>query len=101
MEDSQPYSNRELDSKFTDIMDSLDRIEVQTTTTNGKVANVSIWREQVTGAAKAYAACLVFIIIPIAAWALYNQVTEGERVRQSVKDTVSEYFAQYTVQVKQ
>lgn len=32
------YSKRELDEKFTDIKDSLDRIEAQTIRTNGSVA---------------------------------------------------------------
>lgn len=33
-----PYTNRELDEKFSDIKDSLNRIEEQTKKTNGSVA---------------------------------------------------------------
>lgn len=32
-----PYQNREIDEKFTDIKDTLLRIEAQTTKTNGRV----------------------------------------------------------------
>lgn len=32
-----PYANREIDEKFTDIKDTLLRIEAQTTKTNGRV----------------------------------------------------------------
>ena len=35
-----PYANREIDEKFKDIMDSLGRIEVQTTQHNGRLTKV-------------------------------------------------------------
>lgn len=36
----QPYANREIDEKFTDIQASLVRIESQTTKTNGRVTKI-------------------------------------------------------------
>lgn len=36
----KPYSNRELDRMFTEIKESLDRIEAQTSKTNGRVTRI-------------------------------------------------------------
>lgn len=94
-----PYSNRELDEKFTDIMDSLGRIEIQTTTTNGKVAKISIWKEQTTGRLQAFGLCLMVIIVPLAGWVLYNQSTEPDRIQKATKEAVSAYFQDYNVRV--
>lgn len=98
--DPIPYSNRELDMKFTDIMDTLNRIETQTTATNGKVAKVTVWKEQATGAGWAFGACLTVIIVPIAGLVLYNQFTEPIRIQQAVKDSVSSYFNQYDIRIQ-
>ena len=37
-----PYQNREIDEMFKDIKEKLDRIEIQTTATNGKVRKIII-----------------------------------------------------------
>ena len=39
------YTNRELDSKFSLIMEALHRIEEQTTKTNGRVTRLEFWKE--------------------------------------------------------
>ena len=39
MNDS-PYSKREIDEKWNDIANALSRIEIQTTTTNGRVSKL-------------------------------------------------------------
>ena len=44
------YSKRELDEKFKDIKDSLDRIETQTTRHNGRLTNVERWMYSMMGA---------------------------------------------------
>ncbi len=36
----EPYRNREIDEKFKDIMDSLGRIEIQTTRHNGRLTRL-------------------------------------------------------------
>jgi len=36
----EPYKNREIDDKFKDIMNSLERIEIQTTKHNGRLTRL-------------------------------------------------------------
>ncbi len=40
--DEIPYQNREIREMFDDVRESLQRIEIQTTTTNGKVRKLTI-----------------------------------------------------------
>lgn len=40
--DDQPYLNREIDEFLADLRNSLQRIEIQTTTTNGKVRKLIV-----------------------------------------------------------
>lgn len=42
--DHQPYSNREIDEFLHDLRGSLQRIENQTTLTNGRVRRLESWR---------------------------------------------------------
>lgn len=62
-----PYSKRELDNKFTTIVDTLDRIESQTVQTNGRVKALERWQAYLTGA--------LTIIAPLSLWALSKLVT--------------------------
>ena len=67
--DDIPYAKREIDDKFGEIKDQLDRIEDQTTKTNGKVASVTKdfnkWKYLVTG----FCVCMTVILLPLL-WAL-------------------------------
>lgn len=75
---NEAYSNRELDEKFTSLQDSMEvhldeqnktlsRIEVQTTKTNGQVAAITKWKEQVMGGAKV-AIPVLMILIAVMGW---------------------------------
>lgn len=57
----KPYSNREIDSHIYDIRNSLQRIEVQTTTTNGRVTKLEKWQGYVLG----FCAALTMLFVPI------------------------------------
>lgn len=66
------YSKRELDEKFTDIKDSLNRIETQTMKTNGSVAKafseiylLKQWRAYLAGIGSVIVVLLVPILIGI------------------------------------
>lgn len=56
-----PYSNRELDEKFIDIKEQLNRIEAQTTATNGKVRNLQMWRAYTLG----FCAAVSLLLLPV------------------------------------
>lgn len=47
---NEDYTKRELDSHFTEIKDSLYRIEQQTIKTNGRVNKLESWRSLLVGA---------------------------------------------------
>ena len=44
------YTKREIDEKFKDIKESLDRIEIQTTRHNGRLSKVEAWQYTMAGA---------------------------------------------------
>lgn len=58
----KPYTNREINEKWENIANALSRIEIQTTTTNGKVAELQKWRYIITGGL----AVLTSVFLPIA-----------------------------------
>lgn len=73
----EPYSNRELDEKFKnldtlirekhdDTMIKVNEVIVQTTKTNGSVANLKKWQERSIGAGSV----VLLVLIPILGWAL-------------------------------
>ena len=44
---SEPYTNRELDVKFEQIVQLLHEIKEQTTKTNGRVTKLEFWKESI------------------------------------------------------
>lgn len=68
-----PYSKREQDEKFNDIRSALERIEMQTTKTNGSVAKLKVWQERSIGGMTVF----VLIIVPILSWSLLQIYTNA------------------------
>ena len=64
------YTKRELDEKWNDIKETLERILDQTTKTNGRVAELEGWRQYLSGASKV----LTIIIVPLFLWLIYSSV---------------------------
>lgn len=60
----EPYQNREIREMFSEVREALDRIELQTTKTNGRVSILERWQSYVLGFCAAL--MLVFLsIIPL------------------------------------
>lgn len=86
----EPYLNRELDERFVDIANSLSRIEIQTTTTNGRVNKLENWRWFITGGISV----LTMIMLPLLGWALYVLSNINSQVAQGVNQSLSSYNVQ-------
>ena len=62
----EEYSKREIDTFMQEIRDQLNRIEAQTTKTNGRVSKLENWRGFITGGLAILSAIMlpiVFILI--------------------------------------
>lgn len=82
----QPYSNREIIEKFDHIKDILERIEVQTTKTNGRVTKLEGWRNYVSG----IAACLLTLSGII--WYVTFYAYKGDL--EAIKTSINSYILQ-------
>lgn len=60
----EPYQNREIREMFDDVKATLDRIEKQTTKTNGRVSTLEKWQSYVIGFCAAVALGL-FSLVPM------------------------------------
>jgi len=70
---------------------SLDRIETQTTKTNGAVADINKWRERINGGAIASGVFMTVIVIPILCWAIYVLVNIQQTIHQSIDEALAAY----------
>lgn len=69
-----PYSNREINRLFGEVKEQLNRIEEQTTKTNGNVRALQKWRAYTAGAL----AVIVFAVLPLVVYVFQLQVTQVE-----------------------
>lgn len=93
MEDVR-YSNREIDEKWVDIANSLSRIEIQTTTTNGRVKELELSRARQDGFNKAMAIASSVgwtAAMAVIGWMLIQLTNIPDRVNQSVSTALSQY----------
>lgn len=82
-----PYSPREIREKWSDIANSLSRIEVQTTTTNGRVSKLEKWQSFISGGMTV----IVIIVVPLLGWALYVLANIQGQVHNAVDEALSAY----------
>jgi len=82
-----PYTNRELREKWHDLYGTLQRIEIQTTATNGRVDALERWKYLGMGATSV----LSFLVVPILVWALSILVNMDSRIQLSIDRALSTY----------
>lgn len=70
----QPYTNRELDSHFLEIKETLSRIEIQTTRTNGRVNKLENWRSVLIGGWS----IVTFLVIPLLTYIYFTHEARTE-----------------------
>ena len=68
MNHTDDYSKRELDILFNEIKDQLNRIEAQTTKTNGSVSGLKQWKAYITGGFAIFA----IIVLPSIGYLAYT-----------------------------
>lgn len=85
--DDKPYENREIDTMFDEIKQTLTRIEDQTKKTNGRVTMLEQWKYMGMGAT----GILTLLIVPILGWALFTLVNINETVHSAVDEALSAY----------
>jgi hypothetical protein len=101
----QDYSNREIQAMFDGVMSKLEEhgekhdqilgvayeVRAEARATNGKVAEINKWREQVNGGAKVAAFFMTVIVVPILAWAIFVLSTIESKIHQSIDEALQAY----------
>lgn len=82
-----PYTKRELDEKIEGIHTQLDRIEIQTTKTNGRVSRNTAWINMMIGAIS----ILTVVVIPILGWALIQLVNLPTEINTAITQELQNY----------
>lgn len=72
--DTKSYSNREIDSKHGEILTVLNRIEVQTRETIGRLGKLEQWRAYLMGSIT----ILSLIVLPLSFWVLTQTAENSE-----------------------
>jgi hypothetical protein len=101
--ETKPYSKRELDhfiqelasqirESAQDLSKQLDRIEIQTMKTNGRVSKLELWKQWITGGS----GVLTLVVVPLFGWVLYEVATLPKTIQIGINNAL----AQYEVQVE-
>lgn len=61
----EPYKNREIKEMFDDVKQTLERIEMQTIKTNGRVSTLERWQSYVLGAVATFMLVGLSVGVPI------------------------------------
>lgn len=101
----QDFTNREIKSMIDGIMDKLDQhgekhdeilvvvqdVRGEARATNGKVADINSWREQVNGGAKVAAFFFTVLVVPILGWAIFVLSTIEAKIHESLDQALQAY----------
>lgn len=92
----EPFSNREIKEMFNDMCTKLDRIELQTNRTNGRVSSLEVWKGGIVGGISV----LTVIVIPLLSWAMYTLSTFQNEVQTSTQMALDRTLSAYDVKIQ-
>lgn len=84
---NQDYSNREIDAHFSDIKETLARIETQTTKTNGRVTSLEESRSSFRGWVAGFTISS-FLIIALVTY-IFNLKLDSIQAKQATSDIIN------------
>ena len=85
------YSNREINEMFKDVKETLSRIEIQTTKTNGRVTNLEKWQSYIKGGI----AVICLLLVPVAIYFITQTISGASRhkdIQQAVQDGIQQFI---------
>ena len=85
------YSNREINEMFKDVKATLERIEAQTTKTNGRVTNLEKWQSYIKGGI----AVICLLLVPVAIYFITQTISGASRhkdIQQAVQDGIQQFI---------
>lgn len=85
------FTNREIVEMFKDVEKDVARILVQTTATNGSVANLNRWRERINGGAAVTGVFMSLVVMPILVYAIITLVNLPTTINEAVNKALSSY----------
>lgn len=104
MVDDSPYLKRELDEKFIEMRDQLDRIEEQTLKTNGSVARVITEQIEIklkqakqdgfNSAAIWFGGIFSTVFLAVMGWLLLQVINTPQQINMAVQQALSVYDIQ-------
>lgn len=83
----EPFKNREILEMFSDVKKDLTDIKMQTTKTNGSVADLRRWQDRTIGAVT----IIMLVVVPMLTWALSLLVNIDARIHSAVDDALAAY----------
>lgn len=101
------YNKRELDLRFNDIRDNfglinkkLDNIDKKVSDTNGKVADVLIWKAKRNERERIIYILVGVLVLPVITWIITNIININQNIATEVKKGVESELSKYEIEIK-